>query len=232
MIDTLVRVKIWGRRAVYTRPEFKVERISYEVPTAAALRGTLDAIYWHPPFSWEIREVWVLNPIRTFSVVRNEVRMKNHAGFHAAMERVEGISEGYVVDNDRTPRHTRGLKDVAYLVVAEPVERPGFTGDIPKYLAMFRRRVELGQCFHHPYLGCREFAADFAPPSGDERPQPYTMELDRMFFDFVTVLGEGGQVFREDPRFFQARLEEGILRFPRELYQGLYRRKEDGHVGC
>ena len=228
MIDTFVRVKIWGARAVWTRPEFKVERVSYEVPTAAALRGTLDAIYWHPPFSWEIREVWVLNPIRTFSVVRNEVT--HRASYRAAAGRVEGTSTGYVVDTDRTPRHTRGLKDVAYLVVAEPVERPGFSGDIPKYLAMFRRRVELGQCFFRPYLGCREFAADFAPPSGDERPQPYTLELDRMFFDFETVLEDGGRVFRENPRFFQARLEQGILRFPRELYQGLYRTREKSHA--
>ncbi len=192
------------------------------------MRGALDAIYWHPPFSWEIREIWVLNPIRTFSVVRNEVA--HRASYRAARERVEGGSAGYVVDTDRTPRHTRGLKDVAYLVVAEPVERPGFSGDIPKYLAMFRRRVESGQCFFRPYLGCREFAADFAPPSGDEQPQPYTMELDRMFFDFETVLGDGGRVLRENPRFFQARLEGGILRFPRELYQGLYRTKENAHA--
>ena len=225
MIETLVRLKIWGTRACFTRPEFKVERLSYEVPPPSAMRGVLDAIYWHPPFSWEIREIWVLNPIRTFSLVRNEVT--HRASFRAAEKRVGGVSPGSLVDTDRTPRHTRGLKDVAYLVVAEPVERPGFTGDIPKYLAMFRRRLELGQCFFQPYLGCREFAADFSPPSGDERPQPYTMELDRMLFDFVTSLDGDGRIIRGEPRFFRARLEEGILRIPPELYQGLCRREEN-----
>ena len=122
MMDTLVRVKFWGARALFTRPEYKVERCTYEVPTCSALRGMLDAIYWHPPFSWEPREVWILNPIRTFSVVRNEVT--HRASYRAARERIEGVSLGYTVDSDRTPRHTRGLKDVAYLVVAEPVERP------------------------------------------------------------------------------------------------------------
>jgi CRISPR-associated protein Cas5d len=219
--DSLVRVKVWGRRACFTRPEWKVERATYEVITPSAARGLLDAIYWHPPFSWEIREIWVLNPIRTFSVVRNEVT--NRASFRAATQRVEGASTGYVVDTDRTLRYTRGLKDVAYLIVAEPVERPGYTGDIPKYLAMFRRRLQQGQCFFQPYFGCREFAAYFAPPQGDEQPQPYTLGLDRMLFDFVTSLDGNGRIVREEPRFFQARLEGGILRIPQELYHGLYR---------
>src|SRR5438045_4027874 len=104
-----VQVKVWGERACFTRPEMKVERVSYSVMTPSAARGVLEAIFWKPEFRWEVRDIWVLNPIRHFSLVRNEVNSKAS---------IPGAG-GYFADEDRAQRHTLGLRDVAYLIRAD-----------------------------------------------------------------------------------------------------------------
>jgi CRISPR-associated protein Cas5d len=198
-----VVVKVWGELACFTRPEAKVERVTYEVMTPSAARGVLEAIFFHPPMQWRIREITVLNQIKRFSMLRNEVGAK-------MSERSDGLS---ITDN-RTQRHTLGLRDVAYLISADVYLPPGTTdADPAKYRDQFRRRVEHGQCFHRPYLGCREFAAHFAPPEGHEQPEPITMDLGLMLFD----VNYGN---RNVPRFFEAKLERGILRVPPLLYEG------------
>ena len=205
-----VQVKVRGEYACFTRPEAKVERVSYEVMTPSAARGVLEAIFFHKPMKWRIREIHVLKPIRHFSILRNEVKSK-----------MSPRSDGLLIGEDRTQRHTLCLRDVAYLIKADVWLPPGATHrdtgevlDPVRYRAQFRRHVERGQCFHRPYLGTREFACDFEPPDGTETPQNITAELGLMLFDIDY------SETRNVPRFFEARLEQGVLRVPPELYEG------------
>lgn len=201
-------VIVWGAYACFTRPEMKVERVSYPVPTASAARGILEAIFWKPEFAWKVREVWVLRPIRYASILRNEVKSK------VALRTVLGWAEnggGYEAAEDRTQRHSLVLRDVAYLIRAEVQVRAGTDAHPAKYRDQFRRRVQRGQCYARPYLGCREFAASFGPPQGDEQPIPDSMELGRMLLDLdYAPEGDG----RGTPRFFEARLDRGVIRYP------------------
>jgi len=207
-----VEVKVWGDFACFTRPEMKVERVSYDVITPSAARGVLEAIFWKPEFSWQIREIWVLRPIRHFSILRNEVNSK------AVVSTAKGWAEnggGYYAEDDRAQRHTLALRDVAYLIKADAVLKPHATDDVAKYRDQFRRRVDRGQRHAVPYFGCREFTAYFGPPDGSERPIDVSDDLGRMLFDIDYALDDSG---RGTPRFFGACLESGILKVPVELY--------------
>jgi CRISPR-associated protein Cas5d len=207
-----VEVKVWGDYACFTRPEIKVERVSYEVMTPSAARGVLESIFWKPEFQWQIREIRVLRPVRFFSIRRNEVNSR--ASYTSATRWAEG--DGYFADEDRAQRHTLGLRDVAYVIAADVAVKQGVTDDPMKYREQFGRRVERGQCYIAPYLGCREFAAHFGPPDGDERPIDQTVDLGRMLFDLEYKSDGSG---RGEPRFFHARLERGVLRVPIDLYR-------------
>jgi CRISPR-associated protein Cas5d len=203
-----VEVKVWGDFACFTRPEQKIERVSYEVPTPSAARGILEAIFFHKPMQWRVREIAVLSPVRHFSILRNEVKSR-------MSERSDGLS----VTGDRSQRHTLGLRNVAYIIRADVWLPPGATDrdgapiNVEKYRDQFRRRVTRGQCFHRPYLGCREFAAHFGDPDGTETPIAVTDTLGRMLFDIEFGAEENR------PLFFDASLEDGILRIPQEHYQ-------------
>lgn len=208
-----LEVRVWGEIACFTRPEMKAERVSYPVMTPSAARGLLEAIFWKPEFSWQVREVWVLNQIRHFSILRNEVNSK------AVVSTARGWAEdggGYFAEEDRAQRHTLALRDVAYLIKADVVLASHATEDIAKYRDQFRRRVNRGQCHHRPYLGCREFAASFGAPDGTEQPIDLTDDLGRMLFDLDYASDGSG---RGTPRFFLARLDDGVLKVPPKLYQ-------------
>lgn len=207
-----LEVKVWGEFACFTRPEMKAERVSYPVMTPSAARGVLEAIFWKPEFSWRVREIVVLNEIRHFSILRNEVNSK--AVVSTARSWVED-GGGYFAEDDRAQRHTLALRDVAYLIKGDVILASHAVDDIAKYRDQFRRRVNRGQCYHRPYLGCREFAASFGPPDGTERPIDLTDDLGRMLFDLDYAADGSG---RGTPRFFPARLESGVLRIPPELY--------------
>ncbi|MDH7600659.1 MAG: type I-C CRISPR-associated protein Cas5c [Armatimonadota bacterium] len=207
----LLQVKVWGEWACFTRPEMKAERVSYPMITPSAARGVLEAIFWKPEFDWRVREIWVLNPIRYFSILRNEINTKQS---HRSAFKWVSDGGGYFADEDRAQRHTLALRDVAYIIRADIELRPHADADVAKYRDQFRRRVQRGQCMHRPYLGCREFGADFAEPDGSESPVEVTEDLGRM-------LGElryeaGGRV---SPIFFEAKLEKGILRVPQSIYE-------------
>ena len=207
-------VKVWGDGACFTRPEMKVERVSYEVMTPSAARGLLEAIYWKPEFRWRVLRIHVLNPIRHVSILRNEVTKTISPGtVRNAFERGDGYT--YYADDDRTQRHTLALRDVAYHIEAdvEPIGR-GRDDHPAKHRDIFRRRVARGQCYHRPYLGCREFAADFAEPDGSEQAIDRTDDLGRMLFDLRYDPEDGRNV----PLFFPARLEHGVLHVPQHLY--------------
>lgn len=201
-----VAVKVWGEFACFTRPEMKVERVSYPVMTPSAARGVLEAIFWKPEFSWRVEEIWVLKEIRWFSILRNEV---NSLASHRSAQSWERDGGGYFADQDRAQRHTLALRDVAYVIQAQVEPKSGLTDDEAKFRDQFRRRVAEGRCFFQPYLGCREFAAFFGLPSPGEHPIDRTEDLGLMLLDLA---------YREDgsgtPRFFRARLERGVLRVP------------------
>ncbi len=203
-------VKVWSDYALFTQPEMKVERVSYPVMTPSAARGLLDAIFWKPEFEWRIQEIQVLKPIRFFSIVRNEVTK-------VATDSLTAIG-GFYADapDNRTQRHALVLRDVAYVIVADIHPRSRATENVAKYRAMFRRRVQRGQCFQRPYMGCREFAAHFGRTRSEDRPIPMDLDIGTMLFDMryaqttqdVTV-----------PIFFQAEVRHGVLQVPASLYQ-------------
>lgn len=226
-----LEVKVWGEFACFTRPEFGVERVSYEVMTPSAARGILEAIFWKPEFRWLVREIEVLNPIRHFSILRNEM---NSIQSDRSARSWAANGGGYFADDDRAQRHTLCLRDVAYIIRADIELKPHAGGHPAKYRDQFRRRVKRGQCFNQPYLGTREFSAFFGPPTGDERAIDVSDDLGLMLFDVdfvpyakgvVSYAGHGAdgrKVIRGNaqPKFFQARLENGVLRVPREMYEG------------
>ncbi|WP_017306223.1 type I-C CRISPR-associated protein Cas5c [Spirulina subsalsa] len=219
-------LKVYGDFACFTRPEFKVERISYDVITPSAARGILEAIFWKPEMSYRIEKIHVLNPIQHFSIWRNEVN--NCQSESSAKSWAKTGVGGYFADGDRAQRHTLGLRNVAYLIEAQINLKPHATANIAKYRDQFRRRVQRGQCHHQPYFGTREFSAFFEPPTGQEQAIDRTDELGLMLYDlefqpapkgFIQYRQQDAQGRRiisgnARPRFFAARLEQGILTIP------------------
>ncbi|MFP2960442.1 type I-C CRISPR-associated protein Cas5c [Myxococcus sp. 1LA] len=199
------RVRARGPVACFTRPEMKAERVSYEVMTPSAARGVLEAILWKPAIRWHIHEIAVLEPVRWTSFRRNEVNSRATVG-----------KFDYAADEDRAQRNTVALRDVDYVITASFTLVPGKAGpedNTRKFEDMFERRLKQGQFFHAPYLGCREFAARVEPAEDGLRPHESGQgrrPLGLMFYDFVfDVPGEPVR-----PEFFQAFLEDGVLRVP------------------
>lgn len=204
-----LEVKVWGDFACFTRPEMKVERVSYPMMTPSAARGVLESIFWKPEFTWIVREIWVLRPINYTSILRNEISTRQ--SYRTAANWAKTGTGGYVAPDDRTQRHTLALRDVGYVIRADMQLRADVTDNIAKYRDQFRRRVRRGQCFSQPYLGCREFTAWFGSVTGDEQPLPLTDDLGMMLHEVVydsTAQGMGV------PYFFTARLDHGVLRVP------------------
>ena len=212
--DPPLTARFWGELACFTRPEMKVERVSYAAMTPSAARGALESVFWRPEFSWKVREILVLRPVRFVSMVRNEVTEK-------ATARV-GAGPDFLADDHRTQRHTLALRDVAYIVRAEIVLRPHVRDlDPAGYRDQFRRRLRRGQCFQTPYVGCREFPAFFGPPQEGDTPQPLNEELGPMLFD----LDYGPDGHPALPRFFFPRLDHGVIRVPPSLYEAVGARR-------
>jgi len=240
-----VSLKVWGDFALFTRPELKVERLSFPVMTPSAARGVLDAILFKPQMRWHVRRITVLCPqfpdgfpaaaaalhYRLIAIRRNEIQDKIAPRTVEAWIKDPASFEPYYVDSagrdgiqgkHRTQRNALALHHVAYLIEASPVltdkanrprQKPPDTDEDPgpdtvvKYVAMFQRRVAKGQCFHRPYLGCREFACHFAAPNGTERPLlGWTEPLGLLLYD-IQFSHDG--VHR--PGFFEAAVTRGIL---------------------
>jgi CRISPR-associated protein Cas5d len=203
-----LEVKVWGDFACFTRPEMKVERVTYPVITPSAARGVLEAIFWKPEFHWQVEEIWVLNPIRYFSILRNEINSRQTARTAEGWQRNGG---GFSATTDRAQRHTLALRDVAYIFKAQAVVNEGVDEDPAKFRDQFRRRVKTGRCFATPYLGCREFSAWFSTPNGDEIPMEISGDLGNMLLNMEYSPDGSGCA---TPHFFNARLDRGVLRFP------------------
>lgn len=203
-------VKVWGTRACFTNPAFKVERVSYEAPTPSAVRGILSSIFWKPEFEWRVRKIYVLRPIRYFTLTRNEIKHPIVVSTTKKWAQENGKGN-YFIEDHRTQRHMLGLQDVAYIIFADIVLQPHANADISKYRDQFRRAVASGRCFQTPCLGLREFDASFGEPDESDKPLPIDMDLGTMLYDF-TYTGN-----KAKPSFFHAKLEHGVLTVPNYL---------------
>jgi len=210
-------LKVWGDYACFTRPEMKVERVSYDVMTPSAARGIFEAIFWKPEICWQIETIEVLKPIQWINIRRNEVTEGVAMGLaKTAMKQGSGHL-GLSVKERRAQRQSLILKEVAYriqasLMIKQRVEHPG------KYPAMFERRAKAGQTYHRPYLGCREFAAYFKlcqPNEAQFEPAiPDTRHLGWMLHDL-----DFSNPHAPQPRFFQAHMEQGIIQIVSKVSQ-------------
>lgn len=204
------RLKVWGRNACFTRPEMKVERVSYDVMTPSAARGILEAILWKPAIQWKVTQIDVLNPIKWESVRRNEVGS-------VMSPRTSGI----YIEDQRQQRAGLFLRDVAYTIHAcfDITDKAGVEDSVVKFQEIFLRRAEKGQCFHRPYFGCREFAAEFEVfTNGQPLPEPIpeTRDLGWMLYDICHHNSDGNRSphFCNDncqPSFFKASLNNGRM---------------------
>ena len=208
-----VRLLVSGDYALFTRPEMKVERVSYDVMTPSAARGILEAIHWKPAITWVIDAIHVLKPIRFQTIRRNEVGDKIPSGkVKSAFKsgNLEGLQ--LVIEDNRQQRASTLLVDVAYAIEAhfELTEKAGADDNAGKHLDIFTRRARKGQCFHQPCLGTREFAARFSlieegepiPPAINE-----TRDLGFMLWD-IDHTGDKSSMF------FRAQLENGVVKIP------------------
>lgn len=206
-------IQVWGDRACFTRPEMKVERVSYDAMTPSAARGVLEAVYWKPQIRWVVERIHVLKPIRFTNVRRNEVGCKvsvaGAAGAGQASKNGRGRL-GIYVEDERQQRAATILRDVHYLVEAR-FEVLGGADPPAKHFEMFKRRAEKGQCFHRPYLGCREFDCQFAWHDGAAPRGAYANDLER---DLGIILHDIDFAYGMMPRFFRAVMRHGIIEVP------------------
>jgi CRISPR-associated protein Cas5d len=215
---------VWGDLACFTRPEAKVERLSYPVMTPSAARGVFDAIYSKPSeFGWRIDRIEVMNPIQFLALRRNEVKEKIRlSGVQKAMSGGEMqliVSDATkdMVGNDqqgRTQRQTIALKDVRYRLHAHIEPRPGFASRLRGIEAQAERRIGTGKCFYQPYLGCREFVAFFAPSEGDGSPIDMTMTIGWMVYDVFDLDAVTDGASEPFISLFWAEMKHGVVEVP------------------
>lgn len=215
------RVLVRGALACFTRPEMKVERMSYPVMTPSAARGILEAILYKPEFRWRVRVIHVLKPIKFIGLRRNEVKEKA-----PGLKTIHGWMTGKPINpimadatkeqagddqHGRTQRNTVALKDVAYIIDADVLVRPG-KGETPtKYYESFMRRIERGQCFSQPSLGCREFASYFGPAPDKFVTISETRELGWMLYDVFDLDAENDGYAQPFLTLFRPSLKNGVM---------------------
>ncbi len=200
MIDNeIVRVKVTGEFACFTRPDLKVERMTYPCMTPSAARGVLDSILWKPEFQWWIHRIIVLNPVKFLSVKRNEINAK------------QGKTP-IIIEERRAQRNSIILKDIAYIIEASVFQKEFDPKNPPKkYAEMFKRRVKKGQCWRRPFLGTREFAAEFYSTDGTEQPLQEIIPIGSMLFDiFFDANGKPSPLF-----FYDVAVVNGVLECPK-----------------
>ena len=220
-----------GPLAIFTRPELKTERVSYEVPTPSSVRGIFEAICWKPAIQWHVERIYVFNKISFTSMKRNELTCKS---VQPTQSRLDGGY--YTYDNsievdritkrkekgkwkydtpNRAQRNTVALRNVDYQFEAffTLTKRAGADDNIYKFVDMFTRRVKKGQNFHQPYFGCRECIAEILPPieKPEERSISISKELGIMLWD---IDFGGGEERQNTPLFFNAKMENGKIEIP------------------
>jgi len=208
-------LRVRGPWACYTRPELKAERMSYPAMTPSAARGVLEAVLWKPAIRWRVERIRVLAPIVFTSFRRNEVGAVAAAPSRAVVTS-GGEHDDFFVEDRRQQRNTVALRDVDYVIEArfEMTPRAGPADNRAKFVDMFRRRVEGGQHFHQPYLGCREFVGDVMPvDETTPAPIPETRDLGLMLWDIDFGTDTKGKP-RNRPIFFAAKLVDGVMEVP------------------
>lgn len=226
-----ITLEISGDYALFSRPEMKVERVSYDVITPSAARGVLEAIYWKPQIRWVIDEITVINPVRFTNIRRNEISKKASNPTAAMMAEGGAGKLGIHIEESRQQRASLLLKDVRYIVKAHfdvldrRMDRGGEklpTNQIAgKHIEMFKRRARKGQAFHQPYLGCREFPARFTLHESKEGiPVPHESFTGGKDLGFMLHDIEFDQdprtkkVKSTTPHFFRAQMNDGVITVP------------------
>lgn len=202
MAESIV-IEVWGDLACFSRPEGKVERLTYPVPTPSAMRGVLSAIYSKPKeFYWQVERIEVLHPLQYITFKRNEVKEKVN-------------KKPILVEDERTQRQTVALQNVRYRVAAAIVKRETFDGTEEQLYRQALRRIRGGKCYFQPSFGCREFAAYFEESDGAREPIPLDLDLGYMVYD-VFDLRQYAVTQKANPRvsLFHARVEQGVLTVP------------------
>lgn len=209
-----VKVRVWGESALFSRPEMKVERCSYDVMTPSAARGILEAIYWHPGMRWVIDQIHVKKPIQFSTIRRNEVKSKVLAG--NVLSVMNGADKTLYISSKEeiVQRAAILLKDVEYVIEAhfDMTELANDSDNPGKFKDIIMRRLRKGECYHMPYFGCREFPANFElledsiEKNAENAYAGEVKDLGYMLFDFDYSNPEDIQ-----PMFFRAVLKNGIL---------------------
>ena len=216
-----ISLEVWGDYACFSRPEMKVERVSYDVITPSAARGLIEAIFWHPGMRWIIDRIQVCNPIRFTNIRRNEVKDVIPArNVKAVMD--SGAGELFLATPDSIQqRAAMILKDVRYIIDAhfELTDKAAPGDNTGKFQEMARRRIEKGQSYHQPCFGTREFSAHFQmcearPPCPEELKGERDlgwMLLDMDYSDPADIR----------PKFFRAVMRDGVITVPDPRFEGV-----------
>lgn len=206
-----IKLEVWGDYALFTRPEMKVERVSYDVITPSAARGLIEAIYWKPAIRWVIDKIHVCSPIEFTNIRRNEVSSKILAGnVRAAMS--GGSQPLYLnTSEDIQQRASLVLKKVRYVIEAhfELTDKAGEADTNEKHYNIALRRMRQGQCFHMPCFGCREFPAQFR--LYEEETPPVTALSGRQDLGFMLYDMDFSKQGEIEPMFFRAVLQDGVM---------------------
>ncbi len=204
-----VKMEIWGDRALFTRPEMKVERVSYDLPTPSAARGMLESVYYHPGLTWRVDRIYVMNPIQFTNVRRNEVDTKILASdLRNAMQGGKKPLE-IVTSNSIQQRAAMMLQNVHYVIEAhfDMTDKATASDNPGKFQDIIKRRLKRGQCYSQPYLGCRECTAHFGLWENEEiETIPETKDLGFMLFDMDYSDPE-----HITPMFFRAKMVNGVV---------------------
>ncbi len=201
------KIKVCGENACFTRPEMKVERVSYDAITPSAARGIVEAILWKPAIKWIVKQIDILKPIKWESVRRNEVGRIFSSPSGSLIQSGEGQISTICIEEDRQQRAGLILKDVAYVIHAyfEMTDKKGEDDNPIKFTEQFKRRLNKGQCHYQPYLGTREFSCSFAEALEEDKPlENLNQDLGWMLYDID---------FKNNmqPMFFRAKVENGSI---------------------
>ncbi len=203
-----IKMEVWGDYACFTRPEMKVERVSYDVPTPSAARGMVESVYYHPGLKWHVDKIYVCKPIRFTNILRNEVASKISA--RNVLTEANGKKRSYIDRNaDIQQRATTMLRDVHYVIEAhfEMTDKANPSDNPGKFQDIVKRRLRSGQAYMQPYLGCRECTAHFRLWEGGDIPTiDETRDLGYMLYDMEYSDPENIQ-----PMFFRAQMVHGVI---------------------
>lgn len=207
-----VKVKVWGDYALFSRPELKVERCSYDVMTPSAARGILEAIYWHPGMRWVIDKIYVKNPIRFTSIRRNEVKSK--ISKNNALKAYNGDAQSFYISTkeDIVQRASLILCDVCYVIEAhfEMTKKANESDNPGKFKDIIMRRLQRGECYHMPYFGCREFPAHFCLCEEEKITTIYS-EVPEKDLGFMLYDMDYSNLDDIQPMFFRAVMKKGVI---------------------